>query len=396
MAPLFVTTLLSFLLIRVSGLWKRREALTIVMSMLFLIAFMYLEMRFSFAMDDEGARTLILQLLTQQKHLIDLLVNVYPPMHWYGDALTLGGWASAQNLLLFVGLNGGALALVITLLGNTYQGLAVRQNEVFSRMNAMAKRRVDRHGVRSPLRALYRREMREIITVPIYAMNSLAGGVVFPVIAVAMLMSGNFDGVAVSMLPVMLVLVPRPLIMAVAAAVFAFTACMNMAVATAVSREGKRHEFFQTLPVKPQTQMLAKLLMGLTLNVICSLPIALIAAFVLPQMAMLIAGGFLIAQLIAAATSQFSLMMDAARPKFGWKSETEAIKQNTVASVGMFAGMLFIALCGGAFYGLVLLGMSFAGALAVVASLLVVLDGLLLRRLLGKTSQTYILQELHN
>ncbi len=397
MAPLCVVTLMSFLLIRISGLWKRREALTVVMSMAFLIAFMYLEMRFSFAMDDkENATALILQLISQQKHILDLLLNVYPPIRWFADAATLGGGASALNLLLFVALNVGALSLTIALLGTVYQKLAVRQSDIFTRMNAKAKGRVDRHGMRSPLRALYRREIREIFAVPIYAMNSFASAVVMPVIAVAMLMSGNFDGIAVSMFPVMLMLVPRPLIIAVVAAVFAFTGSMNMAVSTAVSREGKRHEFFRTLPVKPQTQMLAKFYMGITVNLICALPIAVIMLVVLPQMAAQTVAGLLIGQAIAVATSLFGLMVDAAHPKFNWRSETEAIKQNSLAALSMFAAMAFIALCGGAFYGLTVLGVTQTGALLILSAVLVALDVFLTMRLLGKASRTYILREVHN
>ena len=397
MAPLCIVTLMSFLLIRISALWKRHEALTVVMSMMFLIAFMYFEMRFSFAMDDkENAGALVLQMISQQRHVLDSLLNVYPPIRWFSGASTLGGGTAALNLLLFVALNAGALSLTIAALGGAYQRLAVRQSDVFSRMNAKAKTRADRHGLRSPLRALYRREMREIFSVPIYAMNSFASAVVVPVIAVAMLMSGNFNGVAVTMFPVMLLLVPRPLIIAVAAAVFAFTGSMNMAVSTAVSREGKRHEFFRTLPVKPQAQMLAKFYMGLTVNLICALPIAVILIVVLPQMTAEILAGFLIGQAIAIATGLFALMVDAAHPKFNWRSETEAIKQNSLAALNMFAAMAFILVCGGAFLGLTALGLSLTGALLILCAVLVALDVLLTRRMLGKASRTYILQELHN
>ena len=54
MVPIAVVTLLSFLLIRVSALWKRREALTVVMSMLFLVAFMWVEMQFSMSTSRRG------------------------------------------------------------------------------------------------------------------------------------------------------------------------------------------------------------------------------------------------------------------------------------------------------------------------------------------------------
>ena len=89
MVPIAVVTLLSFALIRVSALWKRREALTVVMSMLFLVAFMWADMKFSMSSasnDDMGAA--VLQLVTRQRQVLDLFAGLYPPIRWFVDALT--------------------------------------------------------------------------------------------------------------------------------------------------------------------------------------------------------------------------------------------------------------------------------------------------------------------
>ena len=295
--------------------------------------------------------------------------------------------------LRFAALNVAAISLVVTLLGGFYQRLAIQQNETLTRLNASTKRRVDRHGMRSPLQAMYRRELREIFVVPIYAMNSLASAVMFPVISAAMIFGAGSGANELSMLPAMLGLLPKPLMAAIATAVFAFTTSMNMAISTAVSREGKRHEFFRTLPVKPQTQLLAKLYMGLTINLICALPMALIFFFILPAFQTQIAIGFLASMLFSTATSVWALMVDVNHPKFGWKNETEAIKQNGMAALSMFGAMGFIAACGGAYYGLTVLGLSLTGALWILCAAVLVMDALLIRRLLGNTSKNYLLQE---
>lgn len=394
MVPLVVVAALSFLLIRISALWKRREALTIVMSMVFLIAFMYFEMRFSMSMDDESMRAMVLQLVLRQKQLLDLIVLAYPPVRWFTAALTQGAGGVLQ-LLAFVAVNVGAAALLLLLAGGAYQRLAVKQSEAFARMNARAKRRDERHGVRSPLMALYRRELREIVTVPIYAMNSLTQAVMFPVLAAAMLAGGS-SSPELAAIPLMLALVPAPLLTAGATGLFAFVTSMNMAASTAVSREGKRHEFFQTLPVKPQTQMLAKLLMGLTINVISIVPIGVLAYVALPALRGPVIIGALASLLFSTATTAAALMLDAAHPKFGWKNETEAIKQNGLAAASMFIAMLFIAACGFGYYLLTTLGITLTQALLLVCAFAALLDTLLLHRLFGRTSRTYILQELRN
>lgn len=396
MMPIAVVTLLSFLLIRISALWKRREALTVVMSMLFLGGYMWLQMRLSMASNAEDMNALMLQLVLKQKHVLELIAGLYPPIRWFTGSLTSGGLSALWQWLAFAGLNIAALAAVIAALGGAYQRLAIRQTEALARLNASMKKRVDRHGMRTPLMALYRRELREIFVVPIYAMNSLASAVMFPIIAVVMIASAGSNAPELAMLPVMLTLVPKTLLVAIATALFAFTTSMNMAISTAVSREGKRHEFFRTLPVEPQTQLLAKLLMGLTINLICALPMALVAFFVLPASQVQIVLGFLAALCFSTATAVVALMIDVNHPKFGWKSETEAIKQNGMAALSMFGAMGFIALCGGAYYGLTVLGVSLTGALLILCAAVVVADVLLIRRLLGSTARHYILQEVRN
>lgn len=394
MVPLAVVAALSFLLIRISALWKRREALTIVMSMVFLIAFMFFEMRFSMSMDDSSMRAMMLQLILRQKHLLDLIVLAYPPVRWFTDAVTQGA-GGVMQLLAFVALNIGAMAALVLLAGSAYQRLAVKQSEAFARMNAKAARRADRHGARSPLMALYRRELREIVTVPIYAMNSLTQAVMFPVIAAAMLAGGS-GSPELAMIPTMLALVPAPLMAAGATGLFAFVTSMNMAASTAISREGKRHEFYQTLPVKPQTLLLAKLLMGITINVVSILPIGVLAFVALPVARGPVVFGALASLLFSTATTAVALIVDAAHPKFGWKNETEAIKQNGLAAASMFGAMLFIAACGAGYYGLIRLGFSLVGALLTLCGAALLLDFVLLHRLFGTTSRTYILQELRN
>lgn len=393
MAPLTVVTLLSFALIRVSALWKRREALTAILSMGFLIAFLYAEMRVSFMADEAGMTQLLTQLLFGQKQVLDLLIGLYPPIRWFTAALTAGGvWALMQGLI-FTLLNAVALVSVAMLAGGAYQRLAVKQSEARARLNAGVLTRADRHGVRSPLRALYRREMREIFMVPVYAMNSLAAAVMFPVISVAMMASAGSGSSELSLLPILLAMLPKPLMVAIATGVFSLTTCMNMAVATAVSREGKRHAFFQTLPIQPAIQLTAKLLMGLTVNLITSLPIAAVLAVMLPAFLLEIALGFAASLIFSTAMSTAALLVDVAHAKFGWKNETEAIKQNGWAALSMFGSMAFVAACGGTVFGLVWLKLPIQAALAILCLGVLMLLVLLLRRLFGKAARQYVYLE---
>ena len=394
-APLAVVTLLSFALIRVSALWKRRELLTIVASMAFLIAFLYAEMRLSLSAEGSDLGALVLQLVLRQKQMLDLVVGIYPPIQLFTSALTNGGGSALLHGIMFAGLNISIMAVVWVLLGNGYQRLAVRQQESLARLNA-SKRRVGKQRERSPLTALYVWEMREILTVPVYAMNSLASAVIFPVLFAVMVVSGGQTSAELAMLPALAAMVPKPVLIAIIAALLTFLTSMNMAVATSVSREGKRHEFFQTLPVKPRNHLLAKLLMGLTVNMLCVLPITVILLVAIPSLALTILLGFVVSCFFSTAMASFALMVDARHPRFGWKNETEAIKQNGIAALTMFGSMGFIVLCGAAFYGLLILNVAALNALLIVMGIALGLDVFLINRLMKTTANTYIHQEIRN
>ena len=396
LVPIALVTFISFLLIRVSALWKRREALTVVASMLFLVLIMWGQMSLSMSSTKDEMGEAILQMLFGQKHVLDLLIGFYPPVQWLCNALVGDSLSAAGNGLMFVGLNFAALALVASALGGGYQRLAIRQNEIFTRQNAAIRKGSGHEGVRTPLTALYQRELREIFIVPIYAMNCLASAVMFPVIAVVMLAGAGNGATELAALPMLLTLIPKPLAVAIATGIFALTTSMNMAISTSVSREGKRHEFFRTLPVAPQLQLFAKLLMGLTLNLISVLPLAILAFVALPSFRMQMIAGLFCSALFSTGTTIFELLVDVAHPKFGWKNETEAIKQNGLAALTMFGSMAFFAACGAAIYGLTLLRLPMADALIVICVVMLALDALLIKHLLGRSSRTYILQEVQN
>lgn len=393
MVPIALIALLSFLLIRLSALWKRREAMTVIFSMAFVIAIMWVEMQFSMNTTDDSLNAAVMQLVLNQKSLLDMVAGFYPPIQWYIQALVKGSAATLAGGLAFILLNLASIAAVVALLGKGYQRLAIQQSEVFTRMNAAVTRRADRHGVRTPFQALYRREVREIFVVPAYAMNCLAGGVVFPVIGLVMLLGSGSGSEDFALLPIMILMIPKILVIAGATALFALTTSMNMATSTAVSREGKRHEFFRTLPVTPATQLLAKLSMGMTLNVILSVPMLVLLCVAFPQLVLEWIIAYLASLLFALTTTISSLMVDVAHPKFGWKSETEAIKQNGIAALSMFVSMAYLALCGGAFYGLSRLGVSYMNAFLILCAVTAGIAGLLFHRLTGKSAQKYILQE---
>lgn len=391
--PIAIVTLLSFLLIRVSALWKRREGVTTVAAFLLVAGCVALQMSFSMSMNDAEVMDLAVQLVQRiQGGLVDMFARMFPPLQWICNGFLLEGVAGWLSGLLFSGVSLLTMGVVTGLLGGGYQALAVRQNEVVARLNARGRKARGKQGQRRPIMALYLQEMKEVFIVPAYATNCLATLVMFPIIAVVMMLGmGNMEGVPA--LVDLLAEVSRPIFLAIMAVFLCFTGTMNIAVSTAVSREGRRRYISKIIPVAAGTQLMAKLFMGLSFNGIATLLTAGVLIFFLPLFWAEILLGFAIAAVFSLLTCAASLILDAYHPRLDWKTETDAVKRNMNGMIGMFGGMLVLLLLVGVFFGCTALGASVPMAVGAVTLLMAAVDLLLMKWLRGKASVTYYLQE---
>jgi ABC-2 type transport system permease protein len=168
---------------------------------------------------------------------------------------------------------------------------------------------------------------------------------------------------------------------------------MNIAVATAVSREGKRRYFSKIIPVPASTQLLAKLAMGLSVDMATVILTAITVCVLLPSLWMQIALAAIAAIPFALLSSTFGLLLDVYFPRLDWKTETEAVKRNLNGVYGMFGTMALQALLVAGFFGLLALGLSEIWSILLILVLLILVDVLLVKWLLGKASKVYLLQE---
>ena len=391
--PMIVVTLLSFVLVRLSSLWKHREALTMVFSVAFIFLVVFGQMQLTSSINSENPADIMQQLAQSQHALLQGMSSFYPPAAWFAGAMMSNGLDGMLQWVLFAGVNVGALLLATYVLGGSYQQLAIRQSEARIRADASLKRVRGTQAVRTPLRALYRRELKEIFSSPTYALNCLVGGIMFPVMILFFSLSKQSGMSELAGIVPMIEGLKPIFLVAGSSALFALAGSMNMGVATAVSREGKRHSFYVTLPVPTKDILLSKLLMGVTIALLISLPMAIVLAVLLPSLALPIILGFVLAQLFMLSNAIISLHRDIKHPKFGWKSETEAIKQNWVAAMSMFGGMAIVVSCAVVLYLGTTIGVALSLSYPVLCALALAADLWLLYRLFSKGSQAYLIAE---
>ena len=139
--PVAITTLLSFALIRISALWKRREGVTTVMTFVLVAAIVGVEMSINMNMDEGELAQAAAGLLLGSGSLTELVLGAFPPLQWLTTAATGSGLHAWGQAALYAGVSIAALALVVALCGGGYMRLALRQAEVIQRVNSGSRRR---------------------------------------------------------------------------------------------------------------------------------------------------------------------------------------------------------------------------------------------------------------
>ncbi|MBR2822451.1 MAG: hypothetical protein IKE24_02035 [Clostridia bacterium] len=332
--PICMIALISSLLIRVTALWKHREMAATVGGIVFIVAYMLLAMNIgSMTGDSASGGDAFVQFVTSNRQRISMLTHSFPPAGWAAGGL-LG---NLGELGLFVLVNLLAAALTFWLLGLNYRKLSLLQAET----PAAAGKRVKgetAYRQRSVFAACAWRELKTILRVPAYATNILP--IAFMPLLMVIMMSiiaGNaMNQEAGETLQMVFDQLNPAIPMAIMAAVLSYMAGMNPAMATAVSREGKGHDFLVGLPIRGRTLIWAKLAVGfgMTLLGVACAAVALCVLF--PGQWMQTVLAFLLCAVFSYVGAVISLAKDVRRPRLDWVTEQEAVKQN----FGLLTSML--------------------------------------------------------
>ena len=336
--PLGIVALVASLLMRLSVFARNRDSVTMALSAAFAIAYS-LCVTMTNASDGDPAKAMIA--LLSQKGMLDRLSRFYPPMQW----ATQGFTGNIGMLVLFALVSVAAAAGVILLVGPGYlnQALSSSEKTVVHRKKSKGTH-WEKHGTLAALHAL---EWREILRTPAWVYNSLIGVLMFPL----MIAVGMFTGVSrgdpqgMAGFRQMLLNVDPGYIALVVSGVLMFGSMVNPAVSTSISREGSRWPFALTFPVRQRTRFAAKLLVGLEINLVCSLMIAVVAWFIIRLNLPWLLAALGISFLVGLAAAAISLWVDALHPHLQWASEMEAIKKNFNQVYGMLLWVVLVALC---------------------------------------------------
>lgn len=339
--PLVISALLSLGMMRLVSQSRRRDLLTIIGSVVLLVALMVGQFAL-FSKIPEDDPNFLLQLLQDSEGILEFSGRMYPPAIWITRALT--GTDSAMNLLYLIASSAVAFGLVYVLASLIYQKGAVAQLEALKRPGKAKLQ----YRVSSPVMVIFKIEWKNLLRTPVYALNSLIIIVVGPLLMSLPLFGGNLasDPDIEALYSLINNNDTQPYLPFVIAAMIMVMALINPAVSSSFSREGESFRLLRNIPVSPYKQVFGKLLAGYSISLLAGITTAVMIAITFKVRLWMILFSILLGSIALIPTNALGLLIDLIRPKLGWRNPQEAIKQNFNVIFAMIVGTIYIAIVG--------------------------------------------------
>jgi len=337
--PLVISSFLSLVLMNVVSRSKRRDLIIIIGSILMVVG-LFIAQNYLVSMMPDNPEDFAKALMESSDAIVRFMGRAFPPSVWVTSALSAGGAESALNLLYLVGVSVAAFLIVYLLASFIYQRGATAQLET---RKTTGKVRLT-YKRSSQIFAIFKNEWLILLRTPIYALNSLMMIFVIPLVMLMPLFGGNFAKDSDMQLLFQLAgsAESQTILMLVLSGFISLFVMINPAVSTTFSREGRNIWILKNIPVKPETQVYAKLLAGYSVSFLAAAA-AVITSVITFRIGILTALMILIlCGLATIPVNAAGLYVDLIRPKLKWSNPQEAIKQNMNAVLEMLFGFIII------------------------------------------------------
>lgn len=289
-----------------------------LVNILFSVGLVMVVLDLSFTMGESGE-----ELVDMGKTLTAQVFSLYPLAKlYYGAVVGL----DIVDFLLFTGVSALAFLLYIWLVQRIFK----RLNTALMTGRTGSRFKLGRLKAASPLKALYRKELKRYFSSTPYVLNTGIGIVMLTVAVLALFFVDPATLFGEDL--------PEKYIKIIAPVILSFCIMMSSTTMASISLEGRNLWILKSLPVEPGTIYLAKILVNLT--ILSPVPVnALLLGVALGLDAPVILCMILFATLCGLFVSCFGLLVNLILPNFQWNNETIVVKQSAATMIVIFGGM---------------------------------------------------------
>lgn len=251
--------------------------------------------------------------------------KLYLPAIWFEEAVVDGRLSS---FLLLAGTSIFIFSIIILLLKNNFMAICRALNATSAKNNY----KMQSLSASSPLKALWKREIKRYFASSIYVSNTSIGYILMVILAGSLFFVGieqveeamQMPGIAIRALPIVL----------------SFTAIIMPSSSCSISMEGKQWWIAQTLPVSSKTVFDSKILMNLTIAApfyVVAVVLTILAVeptFLEGLWCVLIPAAYIFLMAVVGIT------VNLAMPIFDWDNDARVVKQSASTLVTMLTGFV--------------------------------------------------------
>lgn len=322
--PMTIATSIGALILAVSSRMKHKNLVNILLNLIVVIGILAASALFGASagelqMSDADLMRNLGEILERE------LFSLYPPARLFSEGAAEG---KILSFLAFAGLSVGIFLLMTALIQWKFVTICTAINARSARKNYQ----MQELSQKSPLLALYKRELKRYFASSIYVLNTMIGCILMVVLAVGVLISGTAEieqmmglsGKITKVLPMVL----------------AFACGLSPTTVSSVSMEGKQWWIAKSLPVSTGQLINSKVMVNLTIALPCYFVTEIILFFAMDMSVTERIFLFVIPLVYIFYATVLGIVINLKMPSFQWESEAAVVKQSGAVLLAMLFSFL--------------------------------------------------------
>lgn len=323
LVPITAATALGALIYGLSSRMRHKNIVSIIISMTLTVAILLLSMSKSLfeKISTEQAFQNLSEVLNQK------INEIYPPAILFNKAIIN---YDILSFLLFIVISLSVFCFFVYIIEKNFVPVCTALSSSASKRNYVVGKQI----ANSPIKALYKKELKRYFSSSIYVMNTSIGYIMMLILAIALTVMGTekvdallgISGVVVKYLPFLLSAI----------------SVISSTTASSISIEGKQWWIIKSLPVNQKQVYISKMLVNLTV----ALPL-----YTVSEIIICFGAGFSFVENIWNIIIPFvyiifitviGLAVNIKMPLFNWESETVVVKQSGATAISMLCGFISV------------------------------------------------------
>ena len=322
--PLLASSIIGIIIAWITSFFKNKNIGSYVVNLLFIFIVLFISFKTS-GLNEEA-------MVNQGVNMVDGFSRYYP---WTTIFVDLIKNISFINLLIYFLLPVLLMGIFVVFINTGYIPLRNR----LLKQNIKTDYEIEGYKSSSPLKRLYLKEIKKYFSNSLYVINTAFPCIILIVVIIGTLVTNNDIFGSLSQVVNVKELITTNIFL-----IISLVCALSSTTHASISLEGKSLWIMKSIPVKPKTIFLSKILVNLTILI----PTIIIGATFFGIYTHLSLGNFVLLYILplayAICASVTGLLFNLMFPKFDYDNEIRVIKQSLAVFLTMMVGLVVVIL----------------------------------------------------